>query len=76
MRIEVGTGLERHLTNAMAADIIERRMLPAFRAGHQEDGIQQGVDSILVALSDSYQMVERPQWSLAGQISPTTIWFP
>ena len=63
MRIEVGIGLERHLTNAMTADIIERRMLPAFRAGRPEDGIQQGVDSILVALSDSYQMAERPQAS-------------
>jgi uncharacterized protein len=63
VRIEVGIGLERHLTNAMAAHIIERRMLPAFRAGRQEDGIRQGVDSILAALSDNYQMTERSQWS-------------
>jgi len=63
VRIEVGTGLERRLTDAIAADIIERQMLPAFRAGHPEDGIEQGVESILVALEDGYQIVDRSQWS-------------
>ena len=63
VRIEVGIGLERRLTNAIAADIIEQRMLPAFRAGRQEAGIQDGVNGILAALGDAYQMVERPRWS-------------
>jgi uncharacterized protein len=63
VRIEVGIGLERRLTNAIAADIIEQRMLPAFRAGRPEAGIQDGVNGILAALGDAYQMVERPRWS-------------
>jgi uncharacterized protein len=63
VRIEVGIGLERQLTNAITADIIERRMLPVFRAGRQETGIEEGVAGILAALGDGYQMVERPRWS-------------
>jgi uncharacterized protein len=65
-RIEVGIGLERRLTNAIAADIIEQRMLPAFRAGRREAAVQQGVDGILAALGDRYQMVERPRQGPQG----------
>jgi uncharacterized protein len=73
VRIEVGGGLERRLTNAIAADIIEQRMLPAFRAGRPEAGIQDGVNGILAALGDSYQMVERPRQSPQGT---WTDWLP
>lgn len=73
LRIEVGVGLERRLTNAIAADIIEQRMLPAFRAGRPEAGIQDGVSGILAALGDSYQMVERPRQSPQGT---WTDWLP
>ena len=66
VRIEVGSGLERQLSDAIAADIIEQRLLPAFRAGLPEAGIQDGVDGILAALGDTYQMVERPRESLQG----------
>jgi uncharacterized protein len=73
VRIEVGIGLERRLTNAIAADIIEQRMLPAFRAGRPEAGIQDGVSGILAALGDAYQMVERPRQSPQGT---WTDWLP
>jgi uncharacterized protein len=66
VRIEVGIGLERRLTDAIAADIIEQRMLPAFRAGRPEAGIQEGVNGILAALGDAYQMVERSRQSPQG----------
>jgi uncharacterized protein len=66
VRIEVGSGLERQLTNAIAADIIEQRLLPAFRSGRPEAGIRDGVNGILAALGDGYQMVERPRESLQG----------
>jgi uncharacterized protein len=73
VRIEVGTGLERRLTDAIAADIIEQRMLPAFRAGRAEAAIQDGVNGVLAALGDSYQMVERPRQSPQGT---WTDWLP
>jgi uncharacterized protein len=73
VRIEVGVGLERRLTNAIAADIIEQRMLPAFRSGRPEAGIQDGVSGILAALGDAYQMVERPRQSPQGT---WTDWLP
>ncbi len=51
-RIEVGRGLERRLTNARAATIIETRMLPPFRAGDFPRGIDGGVDAIIAAVPD------------------------
>ena len=50
-RIAVGYGLERTLTNAKAAAIMERRILPAFRAGHMEQGIAAGVDGVLAEIA-------------------------
>lgn len=47
VRIAVGYGLERTLTNAKAGAIIEQRIMPAFRAGHMEQGIAAGVDGVL-----------------------------
>ena len=59
VRIEVGTGLERTLTNRIAADIIDNRMLPAFRTGRYEAGIDQGVNGILAAIGNAYEFVEQ-----------------
>jgi uncharacterized protein len=47
VRIEVGTSLEKALTNAEAADILERRVLPAFRQGDLEGGLRRGVQAIV-----------------------------
>ena len=47
VRIAVGCGLERKLTDSKAATIISDGILPAFRAGHMELGIASGVDGIL-----------------------------
>lgn len=46
VRIEVGYGLEPVLTDALSALIIHNEILPAFREGYFERGIEQGVDAI------------------------------
>ena len=46
VRIEVGYGLEPVLTDALSALIIHNEILPSFREGYFERGIQQGVEAI------------------------------
>lgn len=46
VRIEVGYGLEPILTDALSGLIIQNQILPAFRDGDFERGIEQGVDAI------------------------------
>lgn len=46
VRIEVGYGLEPVLTDALSALIIQNEVLPAFREGYFERGIEQGVAAI------------------------------
>ncbi|MGA9658940.1 MAG: TPM domain-containing protein, partial [Asticcacaulis sp.] len=51
VRIEVGYGLEPVMTDAMSSIIIQRAILPQFKAGDYEAGIVAGTDSILQQLS-------------------------
>lgn len=46
VRIEVGYGLEGVLTDALSALIIQNDILPSFKEGFYERGIEQGVDAI------------------------------
>lgn len=46
VRIEVGYGLEPILTDALSAVIIQNEILPSFREGYFERGIEQGVTAI------------------------------
>ncbi|MFN3670101.1 MAG: TPM domain-containing protein [Brevundimonas sp.] len=46
VRIEVGYGLEPVLTDALSALIIQNEILPSFREGYFERGIEQGVAAI------------------------------
>lgn len=46
VRIEVGYGLEPILTDGLSALIIHNEILPAFREGYFERGIEQGVSAI------------------------------
>lgn len=50
VRIEVGYGLEGTLTDAVSRIIIEREILPSFRAGRMEDGVIAGATAILSVL--------------------------
>jgi len=46
VRIEVGYGLEPILTDGLSALIIHNEILPSFREGHFQRGIEQGVTAI------------------------------
>jgi uncharacterized protein len=50
VRIEVGYGLEGDLTDAMASNIIQTRVLPAFRGGDYDGGVLAGVDGMIAVL--------------------------
>lgn len=56
VRIEVGLGLERTLTNPIAQQIIDQDILPPFRGGAYEAGISAGIHSILAVLNGRYQL--------------------
>ncbi|MGY3913825.1 TPM domain-containing protein [Aeromonas australiensis] len=55
VRIEVGYGLEGALPDAIAANIIHGRILPAFKRGDMVAGIMAGSQSIMKALAGEYQ---------------------
>lgn len=47
MRIEVGYGLEGAIPDAIAMDIIDKEMVPAFRSGDYSSGIVKAVDRMI-----------------------------
>lgn len=51
VRIEVGYGLEPVLTDALSSLIIQRTILPAFKAGEMEDGVVAGTQAVIQQLS-------------------------
>lgn len=51
VRIEVGLGLEKALTNEEAAAILRDKVLPAFRDNKMRDGIVAGADAIIAEIS-------------------------
>src|SRR5690606_25321026 len=58
VRIEVGYGLEGELTDAISANIIQSVILPRFREGRFNEGIQAGTYAIIEALGNRYAMRE------------------
>jgi uncharacterized protein len=50
VRIEVGYGLEPVLTDAMTSLILQRKVLPAFKAGDLEKGVVDGTEAIIAQL--------------------------
>jgi uncharacterized protein len=62
VRIEAGYGLEGPLPDARCAQIIRSEILPRFRAGDLEGGVEQGVRAILAAIEGTYS----PPPSAAG----------
>lgn len=55
VRIEVGYGLEGTLTDALSATIIQSVIVPRFKTGQFEAGIEQGAAAIMAALKGEYQ---------------------
>lgn len=51
VRIEVGYGLEPVLTDALSSVILQEKVLPAFKAGHMEQGVVDGTEAIIQQLS-------------------------
>ena len=51
VRIEVGYGLEPVLTDALSNVILQRKVLPQFKAGQMEQGVVDGTDAIVQQLS-------------------------
>ncbi len=47
VRIEVGYGLEPVLTDALTSVILQRKVLPQFRAGHMEQGVVDGAEAVV-----------------------------
>ena len=55
VRIEVGYGLEETLTDALSRNIIEAEIIPQFKAGDMQAGVEAGVMAILAALGGTYE---------------------
>lgn len=55
VRIDVGYGLEGALPDALAGDIIRKRILPSFREDEYAQGVKNGVDSIIQAIQGEYE---------------------
>ena len=51
VRIAVGYGLEKTLTHAVCKQVIDEQILPHFREGDLQLGIETGVDSLIARLS-------------------------
>jgi uncharacterized protein len=58
VRIEVGRGLEPHLTDAMSRLIIDSRILPAFRRGDYSGGIRAGLEDMKDVLLGNAEAVK------------------
>jgi uncharacterized protein len=50
VRIAVGYGLEKTLTNALCKQIIDQQMLPRFREGDLPGGIEAGANALIARL--------------------------
>lgn len=61
VRIEVGTGLEKRLTDPFAGKVLREQVLPAFRGGRFGDGIAAGSAAIEQRLrsKESYAEMDR-----------------
>jgi uncharacterized protein len=70
VRIEVGYGLEKTLTDALSKVIIVNAITPRFKTGDFGGGISRGVDDIITVLTtDASEWQERPSLRLDNQQS-------
>lgn len=67
VRIEVGYGLEGSLTDALSSAIIHQRILPQFRQGDFESGIEQGVEAMLGILDGDAEEISKLSKSRPAQ---------
>ena len=70
-RIEVGYGLEGVLTDALSKLIITNALVPRFKTGDFQGGIEKGVDDIIAVLStDQSDWTKRPDLQAQPQTDP------
>ena len=76
VRIEVGYGLEKTLTDALSKVIITNAITPRFKAGDFSGGISRGVDDIITVLTtDAPEWEQRPSLRLdKNQQADPTSW--
>jgi uncharacterized protein len=55
LRIEVGNGMEGKIPDVLAKRIIDREIVPQFKAGNYVGGVVQGVNAIIAASKGEYQ---------------------
>ena len=67
-RIEVGYGLEPIVTDAFSSVIIQAQVLPKFRAGDFNGGVQAGVDALIQQLSLETSEAEKRAAAAANQL--------
>ncbi len=60
VRIEVGYGLEGTLTDAISSNIVHAVVLPSFRRGDFEGGIEAGAAAMIEAVGGQYAMRKQP----------------
>jgi uncharacterized protein len=53
VRIAVGAGLRKQLTDGEAKAIVDQTLIPSFKAGHFDEGIVKGSDRIVAELSET-----------------------
>jgi uncharacterized protein len=68
IRIEVGYGLEGALPDALCRTIIDKEIIPLFKKGNYNEGINKGIDAIISATKDEYQAEKNnsdknPKWT-------------
>jgi uncharacterized protein len=73
VRVEVGYGLEPVLTDALSSLIIQRKILPAFKAGRFELGVIDGTEAIVrqLGLPEGAAKAQVAQAQAAQQRAPT-----
>ncbi len=74
VRIEVGTGLEGTLTDALSKIVIENSILPRFREGDFAGGIKNGVRDIALVLTGDAAEVELRAKARKEAESPLFFW--
>jgi uncharacterized protein len=73
-RIEVGTGLEGTLTDALSRIVIENSILPRFREGDFAGGIKNGVRDIALVLTGDAAEVEARARARNDAEDPIIVW--
>jgi uncharacterized protein len=74
VRIEVGYGLEKTLTDALSKIIIANAIAPRFKAGDFGGGVARGVDDIITVLTtDASEWQKRPPVRVDSEPTPDVI---